>query len=213
MLTEREIAPSTLRRSEPFAASFAADLDRQFIYYDGSGPMKKLAVFLTMQSLWSLLVYRLGRAIKTGSMGFAGWLLWPFYRLLEFEVRAATGIVLDVDARIGPGFYIGHFGSTFVGPGVVIGRNCSLGQTCVLSGDGSWPETSAPIIGDRVYLAVGVKIIGPYRVGDDAAVGANAVIFDDVPEKATMVGNPARCVNTNGSAKYLRLREPSATDV
>ncbi len=194
------------REPEPFLASFAADFDRHFIYCDGSGWIVKARVYLTTHSLWVLLGYRFGRSLKARPVPLFNPILWGIFRLWEFTARAATGITLDVDARIAPGLLIGHFGAIFIGPGVTIGKDCSVGHTCVLSGDGAWPDTPAPVIGERVYLAPGTKVIGPVTVGDDAALGANSVVVEDIPPSATAVGNPATVINDKGSAKYLRLR-------
>lgn len=198
---ERRPAP------EPFLASFAADFDRQFIYCGSGGRwIDKARIYISTHSLWVMLGYRFGRSLKARPVPLLNPLLWVLFRIWEFAARAATGIIVDVDARIAPGLLFAHFGAIYIGPGVVIGRNCSVGQTCLLSGDGTWPDTPAPVIGDRVYMAPGTKIVGPVRVGDDAALGANSVVVSDIPPSATAVGNPASVINTNGSAKYLRLR-------
>lgn len=47
---------------------------------------------------------------------------------------------------------------------------------------------AAPRIGNRVYIGAGAKILGPLSIGDDAIVGANAVVTKDVPAGATVVG-------------------------
>jgi len=47
---------------------------------------------------------------------------------------------------------------------------------------------AAPKIGDRVYIGAGAKILGPLKIGEDAIIGANAVVTKDVPAGATVVG-------------------------
>jgi serine O-acetyltransferase len=66
-------------------------------------------------------------------------------------------------------------------------------------------RTGVPTLGDRVYVAVGAKIIGPVRVGSDVAVGANAVVCHDVPDHVTVGGVPARVISRKGSGAYLQL--------
>ncbi len=58
-------------------------------------------------------------------------------------------------------------------------------------------DTRGPIIGDRVFIGTGVKILGPITIGDDVRIGANAVVIDDVPSGSTVVGVPARIVHSD----------------
>jgi len=50
----------------------------------------------------------------------------------------------------------------------------------------------APIIGNRVDIGAGAKILGAITIGDDVAIGANAVVIEDVPSNFIAVGVPAR---------------------
>ncbi|HSN24126.1 MAG TPA: serine acetyltransferase, partial [Methylomicrobium sp.] len=49
----------------------------------------------------------------------------------------------------------------------------------------------APVIGNRVDIGAGAKILGPIRIGDDVAIGANAVVLQDIPANSLAVGVPA----------------------
>ena len=64
------------------------------------------------------------------------------------------------------------------------------------------PERSTakrhPTLGDNVMIGSGAKVLGPFRVGDNARVAAGAVVLDAVPDNATAVGVPARVVKVNG---------------
>jgi serine O-acetyltransferase len=79
-----------------------------------------------------------------------------------------------------------------VHPGAVIGENCIIGQGVTVGGRAG--QRDVPIIGNNVLLGVGSKILGPVRIGDNAMVGANAVVIRDVPPNSTAVGVPARIV-------------------
>jgi len=48
------------------------------------------------------------------------------------------------------------------------------------------------MLGDRVFIGTGAKVLGGVKIGDDAVVGANAVVLIDVPAGANAVGVPAR---------------------
>jgi serine O-acetyltransferase len=58
------------------------------------------------------------------------------------------------------------------------------------------PELTGPTIGRNVQIGTGAKVLGKVRVGADARVGANAVVLEDVPDGATVVGVPARVVGS-----------------
>ncbi|GAC1540121.1 MAG: hypothetical protein NVS2B9_07170 [Myxococcales bacterium] len=185
---------------EPFWSCFLRDVDRHCAGVQRSPwpSLSTLRTATTTAGIWACLVYRLQRAVPAGPSWLRAVLLlstWP----LQAAVRLGTGIVLDRRARIGAGFFVGHFGSIYVGPGVRIGAGCNIGQNCFLGRT----EAGAPRVGDRVYVGVGAKILGPVEVGDDAAIGANAVPFADVPAMAVVVGNPARIISRQGSTGLL----------
>jgi serine O-acetyltransferase len=64
-----------------------------------------------------------------------------------------------------------------------------------------------PIIGDRVFFGPGVIATGKIRIGNNVAVGANAVVDQDLPDNCTAVGIPARVVNDRGSDQLIELRK------
>jgi serine O-acetyltransferase len=91
---------------------------------------------------------------------------------------------------IGGGLYLPH-GNVVVDGMVRIGRNCVIGPWVTVGTRGS---VAGPRIGDDVFIGTGAKILGDITVGDRARIGANAVVIEDVPEGATVVGIPARRV-------------------
>lgn len=115
-------------------------------------------------------------------------------RFLAYLSRAFTAIDIHPGATIGPGFFIDH------GAGVVIGETAEIGTDVtiyhgVTLGGVSWnPGKRHPTLGDRVMVGAGAKILGPITIAADARVGANAVVVVDVPQGATIVGQPARIV-------------------
>ncbi len=166
-----------------------------------------LRALLQNEGVWPLFAYRLGRCLMVqrgrGLSRLWVWALWCVQFVLETASRLLWDIRLDLAADIGPGFYVGHFKSIYVGQGVRIGSHCNIGQMCFVA---ATPE-GAPVIGDRVYLGVGAKVLGPLRVGDDAALGANAVVLEDVPASAVVVGNPARVVSMKGSLDFISIKK------
>jgi serine O-acetyltransferase len=103
------------------------------------------------------------------------------------------------DTVVGGGLKIRHGNATVI-RAESLGRDCDVyQQVTVGAGRGGFP-----IIGDRVDLCSGSLIFGGIRVGDDVIIGAGAVVSKDVPDRAIMVGNPARQV---GSTEGLRAAE------
>ncbi len=172
--------------------------------YPGGGA-KSLLTALRCASFYPIAVYRFGHDV---------YFRWPRpwsvvgklpYKLAAFLAEWATGIYIAPNASIGPGLYIGHWGCIRIGRQVRIGANCNISPMVVLGFGAREGRTSAPTLGDRVYVASGAKVIGPVRVGSDVAVGANAVVCHDVPEHVTVGGVPARVISTKGSGPYLQV--------
>ena len=102
--------------------------------------------------------------------------------------KVISTIEIAHGAVIGEGTVFVHGNGIVIGPGSVIGRNCSIFQQVTV---GSQDGQSYPVVGDGVVLYPGAKIIGGVTIGDNAKIGANAVVLQDVPAGATAVGNPA----------------------
>jgi len=138
--------------------------------------------------------------------------LWlPLYvvaRLIHRHLTFTYGISIKPDTAIGEGFYIGHFGCIVVNRRVVIGANCNISQGVTIGRANRGRRQGYPVIGDRVYIAPGAKIIGGITVGNDVAIGANCVVIDDVPDNAVVAGVPGKVVSMNGSAGYVNNIRP-----
>jgi serine O-acetyltransferase len=130
------------------------------------------------------------------------YLLRPFYMLGKRLVEVYAGASLSTQARIGRGLYIGHFGSIFIGASV-IGENCTLSHEVTIGVAGRSDERGLPTIGDRMFIGAGAKIIGPITVGNDVAVGANAVVMMDLPDCAVAAGIPAKIISYKGSFDFV----------
>src|SRR5580704_3311944 len=138
-----------------------------------------------------MVVYRFGRwrySIRRR------WLRLPFsflYKLLKPVSEILTGIELPCEAKLGRRFRIDHFGGIVVSGDAVFGDDCVIrnGVTVGLRHTG---KRGAPVIGNRVDIGAGAKVLGEIRIGDDVAIGANAVVITDVPSDSIAVGVPAR---------------------
>jgi len=135
-----------------------------------------------------------------------GWVWRPWYLLCRAILRAHEllyGISIPYNTRIGPGLYIGHHGGIVLSDAAEIGRDCNInhGVTVGMKYGGKTP--GVPVIGDRVYLGPGCVVIGAIRLGNDVAVGANAVVVDSVLDGGVVAGVPARLVSRKGSSEYV----------
>jgi len=123
--------------------------------------------------------------------------------MLLYHYSIRFGIDVSRDAPIGSGFYIGHFGGIFVPGGAIIGNNCNLSHDVTFAEVNRGEKVGSAVVGNNVYIAPGVKIIGRVQIGDDAAIGANAVVVNDVAPHTTVGGNPARPISQHGSEGYV----------
>jgi len=187
-------------------SAFSADLGRWTDVDQGHSAVRR--VFADSYGLQALFAYRLGRWLLGAGGRYYLWPLlpvgWPIYYLLSRYARVAYDIRLELSADIGPGFFIGHFGAIRVRR-CRIGANCSIGQ---LTHIGAAADGRGPAIGERVWIGAHAQIVGPYRIGSDATVGAGTVVQGDIPAGVLCLGNPARLVRRNyDNRRILRLRE------
>ena len=143
------------------------------------------------QGMWVMVVYRFGRWRYTIRWR---WLRLPFsffYKLLKPISEILTGIELPCEVTLGRRFRIDHFGGIIISGDVVFGNDCVIrnGVTVGLRHTG---VRGAPVIGNRVDIGAGAKILGAIHIGDDVVIGANAVVITDVPANSIAVGIPAR---------------------
>lgn len=122
------------------------------------------------------------------------------------------GISIPLETTIGPGLYIGHFGGIHLNEHVVLGAGCNLYQGVTIGKHNRGERKGCPVLGDRVFVGPGAKVFGGIHIGNDVAIGANAVVTRDLPDHAVAVGIPARVISSQGTAGYIRNpggQEPS----
>ena len=119
-------------------------------------------------------------------------------RWISERARHKTGIEIHPGAVIGKGLFIDHGMGVVIGETTEIGDYCTLYQNVTLGGTGKDHGKRHPTLGNNVLVGSGAKVLGPFRVGDNARVAAGAVVLSEVPDNATAVGVPARIVRING---------------
>lgn len=131
--------------------------------------------------------------------------------------RFWTGIEIHPGAKIGKGLFIDHGMGVIIGETAEIGDNCTIYQNVTLGGTGKDTGKRHPTIGNNVTIGSGAKVLGPFKVGDDSKIAANAVVLSEVPEDCTCVGVPARVVKRNGVRVYdldqIHMPDPVAMEL
>lgn len=118
------------------------------------------------------------------------------YRMMYRHVRNVYGIDLPYTVTLGERVVIEHSNGIIVHGRAEIGDECTLRQGVTLGMRYMDKPYEAPRLGKRVNVGAGAKILGAVTIGDDAQIGANAVVLCDVPAYATAVGVPARIIPT-----------------
>lgn len=132
-------------------------------------------------------------------------------RLMSQLVRTLTGVEIHPGARIGRRFFIDHANGVVIGETSEVGDDVMLYHQVTLGGTSMAQTKRHPTIGNHVLVGAGAKILGPVVVGDNSAVGANAVVVKDVPADSSAVGIPAtvRSKKKDGAASAKAGAESS----
>lgn len=116
------------------------------------------------------------------------------------------GISIPFNTQIGKGFYIGHFGCIVVNPSAIIGKNVNISQGVTIGKGNRGVNAGVATIGNEVYIGPGAKIIGAVHIGDNVAIGANAVVTHDIPDNAVAAGIPAKVISMKGANGYVNRK-------
>ncbi|MBY0553860.1 serine O-acetyltransferase [bacterium] len=113
--------------------------------------------------------------------------LYFIARLVADVSRTITGIEIHPGAKIGKRLVIDHGVGCVIGETSVIGDDCIIFHGVTLGGVKFDPVKRHPTVGNNVLIGTGAKLLGPILIGDGARIGANAVVFKEVPPGATIV--------------------------
>lgn len=148
-------------------------------------------VFFLYSGFHALLWYRAAHFLYKLNLKFMA-------RLLSQLGRWFTGIEIHPGAIIGRGLMIDHGMGVVIGETTIIGNDCTIYQCVTLGGTGKETGKRHPTLGNNVMVGSGAKILGPFKVGDNAKIAAGAVVLSEVPADCTAVGIPARVVRRKG---------------
>ncbi len=205
------LPPSTVNWNTNMDENYAISLKKTWEYikrdlarYRATDKRSYPALVIMAPGMIAGIYYRIGHWIWYPAEINRKWLklLRPLYMIGKRLVEIYSSISISTQARIGPGLYISHFGPIFVGASI-IGDNCNLSQQVTLGVAGRGEKRGLPTLGNRVFVGVGAKVLGPIQIGDDVSIGANAVVTKDLEDRAVAVGIPARIVSHNGSFDFI----------
>ena len=165
--------------------------DIRVIFERDPAAKSTLEVLLCYSGLHAIWLHRISHALFV-----RGWIVSA--RLVSNFGRFLTGIEIHPGATIGEGLFIDHGTGVVIGETAEIGKNVTLYQGVTLGGTGKEKGKRHPTIGNNVVVASGAKVLGSFKVGDHAKIGAGSVVLKEVPPYATVVGIPGRIVVLHG---------------
>lgn len=185
---------------------FIALIRSDFHRYIATGGKSKLKIIFFNQGFIFTSIFRINTALYNTCKpipvlrqlaGLHG-LIW-----LKIS-QVITGISFPIGLKIGRGIFISHSGSILINGRCVIGDNCNFAPGTLIGYGIKDSIEGSPIVGNRVFFGPGAKVLGPITIGDDAMIGANAVVNKDVPNMGVAAGVPAKIVSMKGSSQYIK---------
>ncbi|MEC4985998.1 MAG: serine O-acetyltransferase [Oscillatoria sp. PMC 1068.18] len=187
-----------------------ADIDR-YVYGDN---LPWQIVLLKKQGVWATIQYRFSRWVHYHlHIPVLRQIMKIFCVIWRQFIEMISGIELPNRAEIGKGIYIPHPYGIVIHCDAKLGENANLGQDIAIGVAGRGEKRGVPKIGDRVFIAPGAKIFGDISIGNDVAIGANAVVTKDLPDLAVAVGIPAKVISYKGSKDFIFYRGKESEQV
>ena len=125
-------------------------------------------------------------------------------RMLSQRIAKKYGIEIHPGAEIGRRCFIDHGNGVVIGETTQIGDDVTIYQGCTLGGTGKDKGKRHPTIGNNVMVGAGARVLGPFKVGDNAKIAVGAVVLSEVPEGCTAGGVPARIARVYGRKSGLQ---------
>ena len=164
-----------------------------------------LEVVFCYPGFQALLFHRMAHWLWTHRWYFLG-------RFVAHVGRVLTAIDIHPGATIGRRLFIDHGIGVVVGETAESGDDCTIYQGVTLGGTRPTKDQTGhkrhPTIGNNVIISSNAQVLGPFKVGDGATIGAAAVVLREVPPGAIMVGNPARQITRRHAGEARPAFEP-----
>ena len=184
---------------------FRVDVEKYYrIEFRGRPPSlrRRVKLWLTHFGFQCVAIYRLGRFCRAERLrgNPLAWILIPCFESLAFLAK----LLFQVDvfaADIGPGFYIGHVGTLYIGP-TKVGANFSVTHN-VTVGIGVGAAHGLPVLGRDVWVGTGSILYGDIAIGDGVTVNGGTVLSRSIPDRCLAGGNPGRIILRNYDNAHL----------
>ena len=158
----------------------------------------KISILLTYPGVKALFFHRIANFFSKAKFDLIA-------RFISQLSRFFTGIEIHPKAEIGKNFFIDHGMGVVIGETSEIGDNVTIYHATTLGGISPSIKSEEqrdvkrhPTLKNNVVVGSGAQVLGPIIVGENAKIGANAVVTKDVPANAVMVGIPAKNINEDG---------------
>lgn len=162
--------------------------DIEYIMEKDPAARSKLEVFLLYPSIHARIAHMISHFLYNKKLFFLA-------RLISQLARTLTGIEIHPGAILGNAILIDHGMGVIIGETAVVGDRITIYHGTTLGGTGNEKGIKRhPTVGNDVIIGSGAKVLGNINIGSNSKIGANAVVLEDVPEGATVVGVPARVV-------------------
>ena len=164
----------------------------------------KLSVILTYPGVKAVLFHKIAHFFCIAKFDLVARIISQFSRFL-------TGIEIHPKAKIGKNLFVDHGMGVVIGETSEIGDNVTIYHSVTLGGISPSIDSNEqrnmkrhPTLKNNVVVGSGAQVLGPIIVGENAKIGANAVVTKDVPENSVMVGIPAKNIGTVQTDKKFR---------
>ena len=113
-------------------------------------------------------------------------------QILSRYIRIVYSCDLPVGLNLNAGVILKHNGlGVVIHPKAIIGENTQIYQNVSIGGRN---DRGTPVVGKNVFIGCGACVLGGIKIGNNAWIGANAVVLTDVPENAVVVGIPGKVI-------------------
>lgn len=127
-----------------------------------------------------------------------------YYKLLLKLFAGKYSFQIPPETDIGPGLYIGHFGTLIISMHAKLGSNCNLSPGVTIGRDHRGKRRGAPTLGNEVWVGTNAVIVGKVSIGNDVLIAPNSFVNFDVSDHSIVIGNPAKVISReNATEGYI----------